>query len=75
MLKRGLDLNKLSRILSNMGREMKVFLHRGRRAINKNKLAMPFSFQGFGAMAIIAMVLILSAAQGIEYLKTRRRHH
>jgi len=36
---------------------------------------MPFSFQGFGAMAIIAMVLILSAAQGIEYLKSRRRHH
>jgi len=26
-------------------------------------------------MAIIAMVLILAAAQGIEYLKTHRRHH
>ena len=36
---------------------------------------MPFSFQGFGAMAIIAMVLVLSVAQGIEYLKTHRRHH
>jgi len=36
---------------------------------------MPFSFQGFGAMAIIAMVLILSAAQGIDYLKSRHRHH
>jgi hypothetical protein len=36
---------------------------------------MPLSFQGFGAMAIIAMVLILSAAQGIEFLKTHRRHH
>jgi hypothetical protein len=36
---------------------------------------MPFSFQGFGATAIIAMVLILAAAQGIEYLKTHRRHH
>jgi hypothetical protein len=35
---------------------------------------MPFSFQGFGAMAIIAMVLILAAAQGIEYLKTHRHH-
>jgi hypothetical protein len=36
---------------------------------------MPLSFQGFGAMAIIAMVLILSAAQGIEYLRTHGRHH
>jgi hypothetical protein len=36
---------------------------------------MPLSFQGFGAMAIITMVLILAAAQGVEYLKTRRRHH
>jgi hypothetical protein len=36
---------------------------------------MPLSFQGFGAMAILAMVLILSVGQGIEYLKTRRRHH
>lgn len=35
---------------------------------------MPLSFQGFGAMAILAMVLILSVAQGIEYLKTRRQH-
>jgi hypothetical protein len=35
---------------------------------------MPLSFQGFGAMAILAMVLILSVAQGIEYLKSRRRH-
>jgi hypothetical protein len=36
---------------------------------------MPLSFQGFGATAIIVMVLILAAAQGIEYLKTRHRHH
>jgi hypothetical protein len=36
---------------------------------------MPLSFQGFGAMAIIAMVLILSAAQGIEYLRTHHRQH
>jgi hypothetical protein len=35
---------------------------------------MPLSFQGFGAMAILAMVLILSAAQGIEYLRSRRHH-
>jgi hypothetical protein len=36
---------------------------------------MPFSFEGFGTVAILAMVLILAAAQGIEYLKSRRRHH
>jgi hypothetical protein len=36
---------------------------------------MPFSFQGFGAVAIIAMVIVLAAAQGIEYLKSHRRHH
>ena len=36
---------------------------------------MPLSYNGFGAMAILAMVLILSVAQGIEYLKTRRHHH
>jgi hypothetical protein len=36
---------------------------------------MPLSFTGFGALAIIAMVLILSIAQGIGYLKTHRRHH
>lgn len=36
---------------------------------------MPLSFTGFGAMAIIAMVLILSAAQAIEYLKAHRGHH
>ena len=36
---------------------------------------MPLSFQGFGAMAILAMVLILSAAQVIEYLKTHRGNH
>ena len=32
---------------------------------------MPLSFQGFGAMAILGMVLFLSAAQGIHYLKDR----
>jgi hypothetical protein len=36
---------------------------------------MPLSFQGFGPMAIIVMVLILSVSQGVNYLKTRRRHH
>jgi hypothetical protein len=36
---------------------------------------MPLSFTNFGSMAIIAMVLILSAAQGIQYLKGRHRHH
>jgi hypothetical protein len=36
---------------------------------------MPISFQGFGAVAILSMVLILAAAQGIEYLKARRHHH
>jgi hypothetical protein len=35
---------------------------------------MPFSFQAFGSMAILAMVFILAAAQGIEYLKSRHRH-
>jgi len=32
---------------------------------------MPLSFQGFGAMAILGMVLILSAVQGVHYLKDR----
>lgn len=32
---------------------------------------MPLSFQGFGAVAILGMVLILSAVQGIHYLKDR----
>ena len=36
---------------------------------------MPFSFQGFGAVAIIAMVLVLAAAQGIEYLKSYLKSH
>ncbi len=36
---------------------------------------MPLSFQGFGPMTIIAMVLILSVAQGINYLRARHRHH
>jgi hypothetical protein len=36
---------------------------------------MPLSFQGFGPMAIIVMVLILSVSQGINYLKAHRRHH
>jgi hypothetical protein len=35
---------------------------------------MPLSFQGFGPMAIIAMVLILSVVQGINYLKSHRHH-
>ena len=36
---------------------------------------MPLSFQAYGPMAILAMVLILSAAQGINYLRGRHRHH
>ena len=40
---------------------------------------MPFSFEGFGTVAILAMVLILAAAQGIgylkSYLKSHGRHH
>lgn len=35
---------------------------------------MPLSFQGFGPMAIIAMVLILSIAQALQYLRSRHRH-
>ena len=54
--------------MSNIGRELK-----GARP--KKNDYMPLSFQGFGAMAIIAMVLILAAAQGIEYIKTHRGHH
>jgi hypothetical protein len=36
---------------------------------------MPLSFINLGPTAIIVMVLILSAAQGIQYLKSRRRHN
>ena len=36
---------------------------------------MPLSFQGFGPMAILAMVIILSVAQGVQYLRARHRHH
>jgi hypothetical protein len=68
MLRPVVDLNKLSRILSNIGRELK-----GARP--KKNDYMPLSFQGFGAMASIVMVLILAAAQGIEYIKTHRGHH
>lgn len=32
---------------------------------------MPLSFQGFGLVAILAMLLILTAAEGINYLKER----
>ncbi len=35
---------------------------------------MPLSFQGFGPIAIIAMVLILSIAQGVQYLRSRHHH-
>jgi len=55
MLKPQMDLNKLSRTLSN-----KYKLH-----------YMPLSFQGFGAVAILGMVLFLSAVQGIHYLRGR----
>jgi len=36
---------------------------------------MPFSFQGFGTMAILGMVVILVAAEGLSYLKQRYHHH
>jgi hypothetical protein len=36
---------------------------------------MPLSFQGFGPLAIILMVVVLAVSQGIDYLKSRRRHH
>jgi hypothetical protein len=39
---------------------------------------MPLSFQGFGPMAIIAMVVILSVVHGVNYLKSyvkSHRHH
>jgi hypothetical protein len=36
---------------------------------------MPLSFQGFGATAILVMVVILAAAQGINYLRERFHHH
>ena len=35
---------------------------------------MPISYQGFGATAILVMVLILAAAQGINYLRDRFHH-
>jgi hypothetical protein len=53
-----MDLNKLSRTLSK----------------NSNKTKpnyMPLSFQGLGSVAILVMVLILSAAQGLSYFKER----
>lgn len=36
---------------------------------------MPLSFQGLGTVAILAMVLILAAVQGVEYLRARSHHH
>ena len=30
---------------------------------------MPFSYQGFGFTAILMMVLVLSAVEGVKYLK------
>jgi hypothetical protein len=35
---------------------------------------MPLSFEGFGSVAILAMVLILTVAEGLSYLKHNRRH-
>ena len=32
---------------------------------------MPLSFFGFGSVAILAMVLILTAAEGVNYLKEK----
>ena len=66
MLRPVVDLNKLSRTLSNK---------KGGVIPPLKTKYMPFSFEGFGTVAILAMVLILAAAQGIEYLKSRRRHH
>lgn len=36
---------------------------------------LPFSYQGFGFTAILIMVLILSANQGLRYLKDRYSNH
>ena len=62
-----MDLNKLSRTLSN---------NRSRAfpAQTVKPLFMPFSFQGFGVVAILAMVAILAAAEGLSYLKERFHH-
>jgi len=35
---------------------------------------MPLSFQSFGPTAIIAMVVILSVVQGVNYLRSHRHH-
>jgi hypothetical protein len=53
-----------------------VDLNKLSRTLSEDKRdCMPLSFTNFGSMAIIGMVLILSAAQGIQYLKSRHRHH
>jgi hypothetical protein len=46
-----------------------------RPMVEQKTINMPLSFQGFGPTAIIAMVLILSVAQGVQYLRSRHRHH
>jgi hypothetical protein len=35
---------------------------------------MPLSFQGFGYVAILLMVAVLSAVEGVRYLRDRHRH-
>jgi hypothetical protein len=37
-------------------------------------LTMPVSFTGFGPLAIIAMVLILSINEGVKYLRHHNQH-
>jgi len=36
---------------------------------------MPFSYQGLGVTAILLMVLVLSAVEGIKYLKEKYHQH
>jgi hypothetical protein len=45
---------------------------RGRKAVKT--IYMPLSFQGLGAVAILGMVLILMAVEGVNYLKERYHH-
>jgi hypothetical protein len=63
-----MDLNKLSRTLSKQ-RGPQVL-----RPTTSKFSYMPISYQGFGATAILVMVLILAAAQGINYLRDRFHH-
>lgn len=35
---------------------------------------MPLSFQGFGSIAILLMVFILTAVEGVKYLREKFHH-